>query len=109
MTTTDKNISGDLYELSGWGREELLTELTDDYRESPSYSLDFLIDKLPNSIRIGTHKYSLRLAWNNEDKVWYCQYRDWTESNAKFTQKSTNPQDAMKLVAIELFKMGYLE
>lgn len=82
-------LATELKELSSWK-----------YDHINSYTLGFLLRKLPESNR----EYDVVLRFSKTTKLWRCSLKGYDHGRAADT-----PEDATCKLAIELFKQGILK
>jgi len=109
MNTASLELSKELYELSGWGtdlewRSDSTTDISGAY---PAYDLGFLLRKLPRWVEDGMLELSTRQGRFREG--WLASYVDMDDQPTGVEGCAETPEDALTLLAIELFKQGILK
>ncbi len=126
MNVTSLKVSEELYKLSGWDsgywyRDGMVVPrpLNVGDLDTPSYSLDYLIRKLP--VRVNGDKYSLVIykGWHvGKNSEWYTAgYQHInrlstdlpSDDKAYFITEADNPEDVLGKLCCELTRQGILK
>lgn len=101
MNVASRELSEELWELSGWIEYRKLG--TSEF--VPKYTLGYLLRKLPHHIEKLGHYESLSL--DSIGNQWNCRYG--IMSPAKLEASAKTPEDAACKLAISLIKSGLLK
>lgn len=103
MNVANRELSQELYELSGWEEDTHDWYGANKTYLAPRYTLGYLIRKLPNFISVGVESFVM----TSGKRGYFAEHDDYTPSH-EFRFVADTPEDAACKLAIELFKQGVL-